>query len=349
MAEIIKTEFEKTKDGRQTHLYTMTNKHGAKVEICDWGGIIRSIYVPDRAGALVDVVLGYAHLSGNEESETYFGALIGRVGNRIADGRFTLNGTEYNLNRNNGQNHLHGGICGFNNKLWDVDVLDGALKFQLKSEDMEEGYPGTMQVTVWYRWSEDNTLTIEYKAVSDKDTLCNLTNHSYFNLAGHGSGTILEHEMMLNADAFLPTNDTLIPTGMIESVKGTPFDFRKFKKIGANIADTNEQLRIGKGYDHNFVLRKSEDTFPIAAEVYSRVTGIKMICRTDQPGIQFYSGNYISTGDPEGKNGVIYNANQGFALETQNFPDAVNHPTFPSPILRKGQIYHTVTSYQFCV
>lgn len=349
MAEIRKEAFEKTRDGRQTSLYTLENKSGAKAVICDLGGIIRSIEVPDRDGKLVDVVLGYEHVIGNEDSGTYFGALVGRVGNRIAKGHFTLNGTDYELAVNNGANHLHGGLHGFNSKVWEAEILDGALRLSTESADMEEGYPGSMKLTVWYRWSEDNTLTIDYTAVSDADTICNLTNHSYFNLAGHDSGDVLEQELKIYADTYLPTDETAIPTGVFAPVAGTPFDFREAKRIGRDIEAEDEQIRIGRGYDHTFVLRESGEELPLAAEAYCSATGIILTCRTTQPGVQCYTGNWISEQDPEAKGGAVYRERQGFALETQNYPDAVNHPEFPSPVLKKGETYHTVTSYQFGV
>ena len=335
-----------TNDGREAKAYTMTNNTGASVTISDFGGIITKLLVPDKDGQLRDVVLGYDSASDYENGGGYFGALIGRIGNRIAKGHFVLNGQEYQLAINNGVNHLHGGKVGFDKYIWQVAEIEQGLKLTMESPDMDEQYPGNMKVEVTYLWDDDNCLTIAYRAISDKDTICNLTNHAYFNLNGHESGSIEEHVLKLNASAFTPTDEGSIPTGAIQDVAGTPFDFRNAKIIGQDINVDCEQIKWPGGFDHNFALDKEEGQMSLVAEAYSEGSGILMTCESTQPGVQFYTGNSIGD-NTVGKEGVVYQKRDGFCLETQNFPDAINHDNFPSAVLRAGEVYEEVTKYRF--
>ena len=334
-----------TKDGREAKTYTISNKVGASVTISDFGGIITKLLVPDKDGKLTDVVLGYDSASDYENGGGYLGALIGRFGNRIGKGHFTLNGKEYQLATNDGVNHLHGGDVGFDKYIWQVQAVDGGLKLTMESPDGDEGYPGKMNIEVIYTFDDDNCLTIDYKATSDKDTLCNLTNHAYFNLDGHDGGSIEEHVLKLYASAFTPTDAGNIPTGEINDVTETPFDFTISKKIGRDIGQECQQIEYGLGFDHNFVLDKASGEMGMVADVHSDKSGIRMTCETTQPAVQFYTGNHLSGN--VGKNGVIYEKRGGFCLETQNFPDAINHDNFPSPILKAGETYEEVTKYRF--
>lgn len=349
MARIEKRLFEKTKAGIETELYTITNAQNASVTICSFGGIVTSLIVPDKNGTLKDVVLGYEHIAGYEEADAYFGALIGRFGNRIAKGRFALGGTTYQLAVNDGENHLHGGMKGFDSRFWEVKTIGDSLHLMLESEDMEENYPGNLKVEVVYSLDDNNCLEISYHAISDKDTVINLTNHMYFNLNGHDSGTVNMQMMKLYASAFTPTDGGSIPTGEIRQVAETPFDFREYKNIFKDIEYPCEQIRFAGGFDHNFVLDKEPGVMAPAAEAYSEESGITMFCETTQPGIQFYTGNYISGEGSLGKGGISYGKRHGFCLETQNFPDAVNHDDFPSAVLKAGEKYHEVTRYTFGV
>ncbi|MGI6010286.1 MAG: aldose epimerase family protein [Ruminococcus sp.] len=348
MAGITIVPFGRTEKGEQTALYKMVNSSGASVTICSYGGSIVSLMVPDREGRLTDVVLGYDHLPEYEQGKAFFGALIGRCGNRIAGGRAEIAGKEYQLAKNNGPNHLHGGPGGFNKKVWDVHSEGNVLHLHLTSPDMEEQYPGNMEVDVEYVFDDENRLSITYHAVSDKDTLCNLTNHVYFNLSGHDSGSVLNQRVQIHANGYLPVDETLIPTGEIRPVTGTSFDFRIPKAIGRDIEKADEQLERGEGYDHNYVLnhQKSEKIWEAAA-VYSDDTGIALICRTTQPGMQFYTGNHVLP--QKGKKGASYESRQGFCLETQAFPDAVHHENFPSVLLKAGEEYIQKTIYEFRV
>lgn len=345
MAKITKSTYGKTKTGEQAFCYRLENSHGAYVTITDFGGIILSFVVPDKNGKMTDIVLGYRSLSEYEQPNgAYFGALIGRCGNRIANGTFSLNQKDYFLACNDGANHLHGGTLGFSHKLWNASTEYGSLKLTLHSPNGEEGYPGNLALTVTYTFNDDNILSIHYEAVSDTDTIVNLTNHTYFNLNGHNSGSI-EHQMLkLFSSSYLPTDDALIPTGEIHSVADTPFDFRDFKEIGKEIHCDDQQIQYAKGYDHNFVL-ENPDHLSIFAEAYSKESGIGLRGKTTLPGVQFYTGNYISNELPC-KDGANYAPYQGFALETQVFPDAIHHQNFPSPILRAGEKYDTVTTYE---
>ena len=340
--------------------YTLKSANGMEARVLDYGGIVVSVRVPDRHGRFDDVVLGYDSLADYLRSSPYFGAIIGRYGNRIAGGRFTLDGKTYTLAKNNGPNHLHGGLKGFDKVVWnarqvvwDAAPFQGAdsvgLVFRYTSPDGEEGYPGTVRATVTYTLTDRNELIFDYHATTDRATLVNLTQHSYFNLAGDGKGDILGHVVTLNADRFTPVDSTLIPTGEIRSVSGTPFDFRTPTAIGARIDQDDEQLRYGRGYDHNFVLNKGADGGPtLAARVYEPSSGRLMEIYTTEPGLQFYSGNFLD-GTLRGKNGVVYRHRYGFAMETQHFPDSPNKPSFPSTTLRPGEQYRSRTIYKFAV
>jgi aldose 1-epimerase len=345
-----KTPFGTTKDGTEAYIYTLKNNHGVEARVTNYGGIVLSLRVPDRSGTLDDVVLGYDSLAGYIKDSPYFGALIGRYGNRIAKGKFTLNGVEHALAVNNGANSLHGGLKGFDKVVWSVDekkcVPGRSLVMTYLSRDMEEGYPGNLSVRVVYTLTDSNEFRIEYHATTDKPTVLNLTQHSYFNLAGAGKGDILGHELFLDADKFTPVDSGLIPTGELRPVKGTPMDFTSPAAIGARIDEKNEQLRLGGGYDHNFVLNKTDNTLTKVASVYEKTTGRLMEVFTTEPGIQFYSGNFLN-GTNIGKSGKVYNHRYGFCLETQHFPDSPNKPDFPTTILEPSQTYTSTTVYRF--
>jgi aldose 1-epimerase len=348
---IEKRSFGTTTDGKAVDLYVLTNKGGAQVWITNFGGVVVAIKVPDREKNLGDVVLGYDSLEGYITDKNFFGALIGRYGNRIAHGEFSIDGTSYHLAKNNGENSLHGGLRGFNKVLWEAhetrDHGNPSLELKYLSKDGEEGYPGNLDVSVVYTWSDDNQLTIEYSARTDKKTVVNLTNHSYFNLAG--SGDILQHLLILNADKFTPVDSTLIPTGELRPVDGSPFDFRKPTAIGARIEAQDEQLLFGKGYDHNFVLNKSDRAaLTLAARLSEPTSGRSLEVWSTEPGVQFYSGNFLD-GSAQGKGGKAYQLRSGLCLETQHFPDSPNRPDFPSTLLSPGQHYHTKTIYKFSV
>jgi aldose 1-epimerase len=341
--------FQSTIDGKKTDLYILKNTKGAEVAITNYGGRIVSLLVPDKNGKLTDVVEGFDSVSGFETSkEPYYGALIGRFGNRIAKGKFTLEGKQYNLFLNNGQNALHGGKPGYQSVVWDAKQIDSTtLQLTYLSKDMEAGFPGNLNIRVIYKLTEDNGLKISYEATTDKTTVINLTSHPFFNLNGAGSGTILNHKVQILADSYTPIDSTLIPTGKIEPVKGTPFDFTEFETIGARIKETNEQLKDAGGYDHNFVLNKHDATAPVAIAIGDK-TGIEMEVYTDEPGLQFYSGNFMQS-----KNSMKYNHKDdfrtAFAMETQHFPDSPNQPNFPSTILKPGEVYKTSSEYRFKV
>jgi aldose 1-epimerase len=344
-----KTAFGKTPDGQNVDLYTLTNKNGMQVAITNFGGIVVRIAVADRQGKTDDVVLGYDSLDGYVKDTAYFGAVIGRYGNRIAQGKFVLDGTTYTLARNNGENSLHGGIKGFNKAVWqarEVATKDGpSVELTYLSKDGEEGYPGNLNVKVLYTLTDRNELKIDYTATTDKKTVLNLTNHSYFNLNPGGSD-VLQHVLMIQADKFTPVDAGLIPTGELRSVARTPFDFRKPTAIGARIEQDDEQLKLGKGYDHNFVLNGKGDGLELAARVVEPTTGRVLEVLTDEPGVQFYTGNFLD-GSVRGKGGKAYARRSAFCLETQHFPDSPNHPTFPSTELKPGEKYHTTTIYRF--
>src|SRR6266704_4955044 len=349
-ARVTKESFGKTSDGQNVDIYTLTNRRGAVVKITNYGGIVTALKVPDRNGKLDDVVLGFDNLDAYLKGHPYFGAIVGRYGNRIAKGRFTLNGVEYKLAVNNGENHLHGGIKGFDKVVWNARVLKvpngAALELTYLSKDGEEGYPGNLSVKVIYTLTNANELKVDYSATTDKDTVVNLTQHSYFNLAGQGNGDILNHRLFINAARFTPTDAGSIPTGELRRVRGTPFDFTRPTAIGARINQDYDQLKLGKGYDHNFVLNGIMGTLRQAARVYESTSGRSMEIWTTEPGIQFYSGNFLD-GTLTGKDGKVYQQRYGFCLETQHYPDSPNKPNFPTTVLRKGGRYQTITTYKF--
>ncbi len=344
--DIRKAPFGQTSEGQPVDLYTLTNAHGLQVRIMNYGAIVVSLDVPDRSGKIDDVTLGYDSLSGYLKETPYFGAIVGRYGNRIAKGAFTLNGVKYRLAKNNGANHLHGGLKGFDKVVWNAEPVREenavGLKLTNLSKDGEEGYPGNLTSTVTYTLTNDNALSIRYEAETDKATPINLTNHCYFNLAGQGNGDILSHELMLNADKYTPVDEGLIPTGELKSVKGTPMDFTSPVTIGSRID------QVSGGYDHNYVLNKGADGMTLAARVYEPVSGRVMEIKTTEPGIQFYSGNFLN-GSITGKAGKVYNKHFGFCLETQHFPDSPNKPNFPSTILNPGKKYTSETIIAFSV
>jgi aldose 1-epimerase len=349
-AKPTKETFGKTAEGESVDIYTLTNRNGMEAKITNYGGIVVALKVPDRNRKFDDVVLGFNDLDSYLKPHPYFGALIGRYGNRIAKGRFTLNGVEYKLAVNNGENHLHGGIKGFDKVVWtarEMRTKNGpALSLTYLSKDGEEGYPGNLTVNVVYTITNNNELKIDYKASSDKDTVTNLTHHSYFNLAGEGNGDILNHRLILNANRFTPTDAGSIPTGELRSVAGTPFDFLTANTIGARINQENEQLKFGSGYDHNFVVNGRAGTLRQAATVYEPTSGRVMEVWTTEPGIQFYTGNFLD-GTLTGKAGKAYAKRTGFCLETQHYPDSPNKPKFPTTTLRKGVVYRSTTIYRF--
>ena len=347
---LTKTAFGKTSDGQAIDLYTLTNSHGMQAAITNYGGIVVSLLTPDRAGRLDDVVLGFDRLDGYLEPEPYFGAIIGRYGNRIGRAMFKLGDNEYRLAKNDGENTLHGGTQGFDKRVWSALPLKNpapALELKYTSKAGEEGYPGNLSVTVIYVLTETNELWIEYSATTDRTTVLNLTNHSYFNLAGPGGGDILKHRITINADRFTPVDAGLIPTGELRKVEGTPFDLRKPTEIGAHIDDDNEQLKLGKGYDHNFVLnRQGGGPLTLAARVAEPGSGRVMEVLTSEPGVQFYTGNFLD-GTLKGKGGKTYGRRSGFCLETQHFPDSPNKPAFPSTELKPGPRFSSTTVYRF--
>lgn len=346
--KVSQADFGKTRDGVAIQIYTLTNTKGMEARITNYGGIVVSLKVPDRGGALGDVVLGHDSLDGYLDNPgPFFGALIGRYGNRIGHARFTLDGKVYTLAKNDGENTLHGGTRGFDKVVWTPRELpDGGLELTYLSKDGEEGFPGNLKVVVNYRLTDANELKIDYSASTDKDTVANLTNHSYFNLKGAGNGDILDHLLTLNADRFTPVDAGLIPTGELKPVEGTPFDFRKPTAIGARIEQNDEQLKLGKGYDHNWVLSRSGSGLSLAARVEAPSTGRVLEVLTTQPGIQFYTGNFLD-GTIRGKGGKVYGFRNGFCLETQHFPDSPNKPNFPTTVLKAGQHSHSTTVFRF--
>jgi aldose 1-epimerase len=349
-ATITKEAWGKTQDGAPVDLFTLTNAAGVKARITNYGGIVVSLKVPDKNGKFADVVLGLPTLDDYLKGHPSFGCIVGRYGNRIAKGKFTLNGKEYTLATNNGPNHLHGGLKGFDKKVWQAKAIESpdspALELTYLSKDGEEGYPGNLSVKMTYTLTKKNELKIDYLATTDQDTVLNLTNHSYFNLAGEGVGDILDHEMTIAADNFTPTDNTSIPLGEIKPVKDTPFDFTKPMTIGARINDSHEQIVFGKGYDHNFVLNAKGGALALAARVRDPKTGRVLETYTTEPGVQLYTGNFLD-GSKIGKSGKPYPRRSGFCLETQHFPDSPNQPTFPTTVLKPGQEYRQTTVYRF--
>ncbi len=340
---ITKKHFGTTRDGAKVLLYTLNNGQGFELSVITYGGAITSLKTPDRDGNFGDIVLGYETLEAYTSNPRYFGALIGRHGNRIAQGKFRLNGVDYQLPQNNGANHLHGGFNGFDKRVWTAKEDGEVLQLSYFSKDGEENYPGNLTAEVDFRLL-DNELRIDYRATTDRDTLVNLTNHSYFNLKGNG--TILDHELTLNADRFTPVSKDLIPTGEIKTVAGTPMDFHRGKAIGSQITEGYDQLGFTGGYDHNFVLNDYDGSLKFAVRLYEPSTGRVLEMLTTQPGMQFYSGNFLD-GTLTGRNGIAYVKYAGLCLEPQHFPDAPNHAHFPSTVLRPGEEYKQTTIYHF--
>jgi aldose 1-epimerase len=338
--------FGKTADGQTVDIVTMTNSNGLVAKVTNYGGILVSMETPDRNGKMGDIVFGFDNLDGYLKSHPYFGAIVGRYGNRIGNAKFTLDGKEYKLAANNGINSLHGGIKGFDKVVWKIEKAkaegdEAELELSYTSKDGEEGFPGNLKCIVSYTLTADNKLEMEYEATTDKPTVVNLTNHSYWNLAGQGNGDILGHELMINADKYTPVDKNLIPTGELKSVKDTPMDFTKSMTIGSRI----NQVDIG-GYDHNFVLKGKAGKMKLVAKVYEPTSGREMKIETTEPGVQFYTSNFLD-GSLKGKDGKVYNKHGALCLETQHFPDSPNKPEFPSVVLRPGEKYETETVHTF--
>jgi aldose 1-epimerase len=350
------TPFGKLPDGREAQLFTLQNSRGLRADISDYGGTLVRFFAPDRHGKPADILLGFDRVEDYVAHSPYFGALIGRCGNRIAGGRFTLNGRAYQLAKNNAPNgvacHLHGGHRGFDKVLWRAETIaadsGSGLRLQYHSPDGEEGYPGNLDVTVTYTLTPNDSLQIEYQATTDSATPVNLTNHAYFNLAGEGTGDVLGHVLSINAHRYTPVNAGLIPLGPIEPVADTPFDFISPNKIGQQIEMPNEQLRFAGGYDHNYALDRTGNSLALAATALEPLSGRAMEVHTTEPGLQFYSGNFLN-GAFAGKNGHVYQKRDGFCLETQHFPDSPNHPAYPSVILQPGKVLRSTTVYRFDV
>ena len=339
--------FGKTPEGEAVDLYLLKNAKGMEAAISTYGGVVVSLKVPDRAGKMGDVVLGFDDFKGYLLPPPYFGALIGRYGNRIGHGKFTLDGKTYNLAKNDGDNTLHGGLRGFDKRIWTAKALSpSSLELKYLSKDGEENFPGNLSATVVYTITDDNGLKIDYTATTDKDTVLNLTNHSYFNLAGEGQGDILSHSLMINADRYTPVDKGLIPTGELAKVEGTPLDFRQAHKIGERIDAKNQQLVFAKGYDQNFVLNHPGDFSAVAARVTEPTSGRVVEVFTTEPGLQFYTGNFLD-GTIKGKGGKVYAKHAALCMETQHFPDSPNKPSFPTTELKPGETYHTMTMYRF--
>lgn len=337
-----------TPDGRPIEVFTLTNKGGVEARLMNLGATLISLKTPDRNGQLGDIVLGFDTFEGWKNNAAFFGVVVGRYGNRIAKGQFSLDGTSYTLARNNAPNHLHGGVKGFDKAVWNAEASEGeggpTVEFTYTSPDGEEGYPGTLRASVRYTLTDANELRLDYAATTDKKTIVNLTNHAYFNLAG--TGNILGHELQINADRFTPVDSTLIPTGELKSVAGTPFDFRQPQAIGARIEQVDEQIRFGGGYDHNWILNGPAGTLSLAARATDPQSGRVLEVRTTEPGVQFYTGNFLD-GTLVGKGGTPYAKRAGFCLETQHFPDSPNHPAFPTTVLEPGSRYRTTTVFAF--
>ncbi|HKG33140.1 MAG TPA: aldose epimerase family protein [Gemmatimonadales bacterium] len=351
-ATVTVAPFGRMPDGKAVEVYTLTNVRGMEVRAITYGAVIQAIRVPDRAGRLDDIALGYDSMQGYLTSSPYFGAVVGRYANRIARGRFALEGRSYRLAINNAPNHLHGGLKGYDKVLWEAQAFQRGdtvgVTFQHTSPDGDEGYPGTLRVSVSYSLNPSNELVVEYRAIADRATPVNLSQHSYFNLAGEGRGDILGHVLEINADRYTPVDSTLIPTGALASVAGTPFDFRSPTAIGARIDQPDPQLKYGKGYDHNFVLNRTGGALVHAVHVLEPETGRTLDIATTEPGLQFYSGNFLD-GTITGKGGHRYRHRSALVLETQHFPDSPNQPSFPSTILRSGQEYRSKTVFTFGV
>jgi len=338
------------KSGKEIRLFKIENQDGSKAEFTNFGATVVCVQVSDKDGNNENVVLGFDDINKYEDIRAFYGATVGRCGNRIANGKFSLNGEDYLLNTNEGSNHLHGGIKGFDRVVWDYKILDdeSAIKFSYLSKDGEEGYPGNFRVSVTYSFNEKHELKIQYEMTSDKATVKNVTNHSYFNLSGNVKRSILEQQITITADRFLPINKNLIPTGDIRPVENTPMDFRELTDIGKRINEDNEQLKFGLGYDHCWVLNESKQSMNFAAEVYDPKSGRLMEILTTEPAIQFYSGNFMD-GSHAGREGVSYKYRYAMCLETQHYPDSPNHADFPSTVLDSGQVYNSQTIYKFSI
>jgi aldose 1-epimerase len=349
-AKISTEPFGKLPDGTAVSLFTLTNAKGMTMKVMNYGGVITSLTAPDKNGNLEDVVLGYDSLSGYLKSSPYFGALIGRYGNRIGKGKFSLDGKDYQLPQNNNGNTLHGGPNGFDKRFWNIEeyaVTNGAaLKLTYVSKDLEEGFPGTLNTQVIYHLTDNNELKIFYEATTDKPTVINLTQHTYFNLSGNSKADILQHELFLDADKFIPVDKTLIPTGEIKNVSETPFDFKTPTAIGSRIDKKDQQLEFGLGYDHCWALNTNGDTSKVAATLHDPASGRVMSVKTSEPGIQFYSGNFLD-GSITGKYNTVYKQRYGLCLETEHFPDSPNKKNFPPVVLKPGETYKTQTMYTF--
>ena len=347
---LLQKDFQKTIDGKNIDLYILSNKNGMEMSVTNYGAKIVALYVPEKTGKMVDVVLGHASIAEYLISqEPYFGAICGRTGNRIAKGKFTLEGKEYQLAINNGPNNLHGGLKGFNSVVWDAKQIDDqTIELTYLSKDGEEGFPGNLTTILTYKLTDDNSLKIDYKATTDKTTILNLTNHSYFNLSGAGDSYIGDHLLTINADTYLPTDETAIPYGKPEKVEKTPMDFRTPYEIGARINDNFEQLIFGKGYDHTYILNKESDELSFCAKAISPKTGIVMETYTTEPGVQLYTGNWM-TGEFAAKEGKHYPMRSAFCLETQHFPDSINKPEYPSVVLKPGEVFESQTIFKFSV
>lgn len=346
---IVENFFGKTRNGDEIKSFTLINKNKMEVKIINYGGSIVEIKVPDREGNFDDIVLGYDTIEGYENGKKFHGALIGRCANRIKDSKFNINNKIYELEANDGLNHLHGGSFGFDKVVWDAEILDNKnniLKLSYLSKDMEAGYPGNLKVNVNYELTEDNSIKIEYRAISDKDTVVNLTNHSYFNLRGHSSGDILEQKLMINADRFTVNDKYSIPTGEIRIVENTPMNFKNLKAIGENMNDLDEQIKFGQGYDHNWILNSNGDLNILSAKLVDELSGRVMEMYTTNIGVQFYSGNFLD-GKEIGKDNTAYKRRSGICLETQSVPNAINDVNFESTLLKANDEYSHTTIYKF--
>ncbi len=343
-----KTIFGETTKGDTAYLYTVTNKNGMKAVYTDFGAILVSLYVADRNGNMDDIILGFDNPKTYYQNNPNHGATIGRFANRIGQAKYTLNGVTYELDKNDGNNNLHSGFDGYHNRMWDVvtNDADNSITFSLFSEDMDQGFPGNFNVSVKYTLTDDNELVIEYNGKSDKDTLVNMTNHSYFNLLGEGKGDVLGHKVWIDSDEFTFADEEAIPNGEIRKVAGTPMDFNEPKTIGRDIEMDYDMLKFGTGYDHNWILKTNKGQINLVAKLMEETTGRIMEVYTDLPGMQMYTGNFLR-GDLAGKSGVKYSQRMGVCFETQYYPNAINVPSFPQPVLKAGDRYHTITAYKF--
>ena len=350
-ASVVRSAFGRLPEGAEVDLYTLTNAKGMEVRVINYGGIVTAIKVPDRNGTPADVVLGFDSLAGYVKNPPYFGAVVGRYANRIAKAQFALDGKKYKLAATNGPNTLHGGVKGFDKAVWQAEPFDhdgqAGVALTHTSPDGEEGFPGTLSMRVAFTLSDANELSLDYSATTDKPTVLNLTHHDYFNLAGEGSGDVLAHELRINADRFTPVDATLIPTGKLADVAGTPLDFRMLTPIGARIGSDDLQIKLGSGYDHNFVINHQGNDLALAARVEEPSSGRVLEVRTTEPGVQFYSANFLNGNT--GKSGHEYHNRGAFCLETQHYPDSPNHPEFPTTTLRPGEQFHSRTVYTFSV